>query len=560
MNDSFNIGKERFKLINGNTLKNAMISGTNNICKNRLSVDKLNIFPVPDGDTGTNMSMTMKSCAEALSEISEQSVSKMANKISSLLIRGSRGNSGVILSKLFQGFASGLNDIEEASGSDLARALGAGVDSAYGAVMKPTEGTMLTVARVAFEKGLSASVTNSDPIFVWEEVCKGANEALESTPELLPVLKKAGVVDAGGKGLVTIFEGMLSVFRDAHIIENEEVSQEIEDDDDFRNATMAFDEEINFTYCTELTINKENENKPEALRAYLEKIGDCVLVVDDNEIIKVHVHTDNPGSAISKALEFGSLIAVKVENMRQQNKTILNNLEVKSKEKLEFAEPVEDVGFVAVAAGEGVISLFSDLGCSNVITGGQTMNPSTDDILEAVLATPAKVVYVFPNNKNILLSAKQAATLVKDRTVAVIPTNTIPEGMTALLAYDGNLSFEENFNAMTEAAAKIKTGQITFAARNSEFYGFKIKENDILSFENGKLVHVDKDKIKSLIKLVKLMTNRKSEFVTVIYGADVTEEEANRAHDLLKSKINSHIDVTMIKGNQPVYYFIVSVE
>lgn len=434
-------------MINGTCLRNAIISGANNIAKHKTSVDELNIFPVPDGDTGTNMSMTMSSAAAALEKNESDAVGQVASACASALLRGARGNSGVILSLLFRGFAQGLKELDVMDGSHIATALGIGVEAAYKAVMKPTEGTILTVARVAYEEGRAAAEENKDPVFVWTAICQGATDALRTTPELLPVLKKAGVVDAGGKGLCLIFEGMMSVFKDGYIIPNEEeeaasgaVSKPVSSDDFFRNAAAEFDQDITFTYCTEFIVgrNPEVTASPLELRAYLETIGDCVVVVDDDEIIKTHVHTENPGQALQEALKFGQLLTVKVENMKEQHRIAAEqNEQAKAKAAMETAnqfepaEPTEEIGFVSVAAGDGLQALFQDLGCSTVVSGGQTMNPSTQNILAAVMATPAKKVYVLPNNKNIILAAEQAAELAKDRTVVVVPTRTIPQGIAA---------------------------------------------------------------------------------------------------------------------------------
>lgn len=548
-------------MINGVCLKNAIISGSNNIANYKSLVDDLNIFPVPDGDTGTNMSMTMSAAIPELGKLKDEDVATVSQKTASALLRGARGNSGVILSLLFRGFAKGLSGLEVAGGNDLVNALGIGVNAAYEAVMKPTEGTILTVARVAYECGKKALAENSDPIYVWSMICKGAMEALETTPELLPVLKKAGVVDAGGKGLCLIFNGMLSVFKDEKIIEIKS-----EEDKAQSSKTSIFDDlqldEITFTYCTEFIIGRDPDitTKPLELRAYLETIGDCVVVVDDDDIIKVHVHTDNPGNALQKGLHFGQLLTVKIENMKEQNRLAVEAKKKEEKNSLEPVEPVDDFGFVSVAAGEGLENLFKDLGCTHVVNGGQTMNPSTDDILEAVLATPAKTVYIFPNNKNIIMAAEQTIELVNDRTVVVIPTRTIPQGITAMLSFDPELSVDNNKEIMAEAFANVSTGQVTFAARDSEFGGFKIKENEIIALDNGKLVFTEKNPVKAITKLTKSMVHRNTSFITLIYGKDISDEQANEALQAIKSKVNSHIDVTLIKGEQPVYYFIVSVE
>ena len=551
-------------MINGNRLLNAIISGANNIAKNKDAVDKLNIFPVPDGDTGTNMSMTMASALAELQKAEQDlPIGKVASIAASALLRGARGNSGTILSLLFRGFSKGLCDLENATGRDLVNALSIGVDAAYKAVMKPAEGTMLTVARVAYEKGKAATNISDDSVYVWEEICKGANEALATTPDLLPVLKKAGVVDAGGKGVCLIFEGMMSVFRDGTIIENDASSKASETeifDSEFSSVISEFDEEINFTYCTEFIVGRDKDilTPPEKLRTYLETIGDCVVVVDDEEIIKVHVHTEDPGLALQEALSFGQLLKVKVENMREQNKSA--KAAAPNKVKLEPVEPTEEIGFVAVAAGDGLKTLFNDLGSLNVVGGGQTMNPSVENILEAALATPAKNVFVLPNNKNIVLAAEQAAPLATDRKIIVLPTRTIPQGLAAMLAFNPELGVMENFQLMSDAVAHVKSGQITFAARDSEYGGFKIKKNDILAFASGKLVHKAKDPVKSVVKLVHSLTDKNTSFITLIYGNGITEEQADSAFSQIQAKVGANVDVTLINGQQPLDYFIVSVE
>lgn len=555
-------------MIDGTVLKNAIISGANHILKNKTSVDELNIFPVPDGDTGTNMSMTMNAAAQELSVLESANAADVAKTAASAMLRGARGNSGVILSLLFKGFAKGLEGKTSVEGADLIDALAIGVDAAYKAVMKPTEGTILTVARVACEKGRDALEENGDVISVWSSVCAGAAAALEETPKLLPVLKKAGVVDAGGKGLCLIFDGMRSVIEDGIIIEKETSGADAEPggDDFFRNAAAEFDQDITFTYCTECIIGREEGKcqEPLELRAYLETIGDCVLVADDDDVIKVHVHTENPGNALQKALEFGQLLTVKIENMKEQHRlAALANEKAKEKvraEALRPVEPTEEYGFVAVAAGDGLHTLFADLGCAQVVSGGQTMNPSTNDILAAVMATPAKTVYVFPNNKNIILAAEQTVPLVTDRKVIVVPTRTIAQGMSALLAFDPDVPAERNVEDMMEAAGAVETGQVTFAARDSEFGGQKIRQGDILGMRNGKLTLVEKDPVHTVYRLTKAMVGKETSFVTVIYGEDISDQEAQEAYDRIKAKVGEDVEVTLINGGQPIYYFIVSVE
>lgn len=505
------------------------------------------------------MSMTVMSAAKALEEYDSTNAGEAAGIVASAMLRGARGNSGVITSLIFRGFAQGLKDMEEVNGKNLAAALGIGVDAAYKAVMKPTEGTILTVARMAYEAGVEAAKEDSGTVFVWQAICDKANEALAITPELLPVLKKAGVVDAGGKGLCVIFEGMLSVIKDGVMVEYDDSAEVTVDT--FDSAAAEFDEDINFTYCTEFIVgrNPEEETDPQLLRDYLETIGDCVVVVSDEEIIKVHVHTEQPGNALTKGLEFGQLLTTKVENMKEQHKNVKKSKKVE-KETFTPAEPVDDIGFVAVAAGEGLKELFKDLGCTNVVSGGQSMNPSTDDIYEAVMATPAKNVIVLPNNKNIVLAAEQTVPMVTDRNVVIVPTRTIPQGMTAMLNFDPEISAESNAQLMMDSAQNVGTGLVTFAARSSEFGGKKIKEGDIIALENGKLTITEKSAVKALIKLAKNMVNRDTSFITLIYGEDVSEEDANTAYEELRDKFGSRTDISLVKGDQPVYYFILSVE
>lgn len=546
-------------MINGEILKNAIISGANNILSQKNEINDLNIFPVPDGDTGTNMSMTVTAASKALSESESKNAGEIAQIAAKAMLRGARGNSGVITSLIFRGFAQGLNGMQEVNGKNLAAALGIGVDAAYKAVTKPCEGTILTVARMAYEAGLEASVENTDVVFVWQAICDKAEDALAITPELLPVLKRAGVVDAGGKGLCAIFEGMLSFIRDEVMIEFDDTKEVTVET--FDSAAAQFDDNIEFTYCTEFITDRKTETPkdPEQLREYLETIGDCVVVVSDDEIIKVHVHTEQPGNALTKALEFGSLLNVKVENMKEQH---INKKaqEAKKDEVLVPVKPTEKMGFVTVAAGEGLKELFKDLGCDNVVSGGQSMNPSTDDIYDAIMATPAENVLVLPNNKNIILAAEQTIPMVTDRHVVVVPTRTIPQGMSAMLNFDPEISAESNAQLMMDSVHNVGTGLVTFAARNSEFGGKKIKEGDIIALENGKLTITEKNPVKAVIKLAKDMVKKDTSFITLISGENVSDEDAQKAYEELRDKFGSRTDISFVKGDQPVYYFILSVE
>lgn len=544
-------------MINGSQLRDAFISGAHAIANNKKRVDELNVFPVPDGDTGTNMSMTMSNAVAELKRMGDNvTVSQVADATASALLRGARGNSGVILSLIFRGFSKGLAGEKTADCEHLVMALEKGVEGAYKAVMKPTEGTILTVARVASEKGREIALSTNDEIILWSAVCDAAQVALDNTPNQLEALKKAGVVDAGGQGLLIIFNAMLNTFKTGEIetlLAKEEKSSVTVDS--FSDVVGQYDEEITFTYCTEMLITKKEDAEDSTkLRAYLETIGDCVVVVEDDEIIKVHVHTNNPGKAIEKGLEFGYINLPKVENMRLQHE----QRQKQAKQEFKPAPPEKQYGFVAVAAGDGLEAVFTDIGVDCVVKGGQTMNPSTDDILAAISACPAEIVFVLPNNKNIIMAAEQAVKLA-DRKVCVLQTRTIPQGMSAMLAFDPDADFNTNRVEMTKAFEKVSTGQITFAARNSDFEGHAIKEGEILALDNGKLSFVEKDVQKAAYKLTKKLAKGDSSFVTVIYGADVSDEDAEALVEQIQNKFGN-LDVNLINGGQPVYYYIISVE
>ncbi len=555
-------------MIQGKMLRDAMISASNCLSQKKQSVDELNIFPVPDGDTGTNMSMTLSAAARELARLQDPTVSETADTASAALLRGARGNSGVILSLLFRGFSKGLKGKSEASGADLAAALGMGVEAAYKAVMKPTEGTILTVAREAAEKAIAASSKDPSVKTVWAVICDEAEASLARTPDLLPVLKKAGVVDAGGQGLCIILRAMQDVFGGGAIVEGD-TPAEAPAAGKGVSAAGSFEADITFTYCTEFIVarDKGNDRDPLRLRAYLESIGDCVVVVDDEEIIKVHVHTNDPGKALSEGVKYGQFETVKVENMRIQhaNAGWVDTEGADEPKPLERVEPEEEYGFVAVAAGEGLRTLFQDLGCSQVVSGGQTMNPSTDDILNAIQATPAKVVYVLPNNKNIILAAEQAVPLA-DRKVHVLQTRTIPQGVAALLSFDADAGVEENLTVMMKAADNVSTGSVTFAARDSDFDNHSIKEGEILALENGKLMFTDTDIHHAAVKLAKSMINsrrisgREVAFITLMYGEGMTEEDAEAVRDAITAKAGDNVDITLVDGGQPVYYYFISIE
>ncbi len=553
-------------MVSGKMLRDAFISGANTISNNKKKVDELNVFPVPDGDTGTNMSMTLGNAKKELVMLPDNAgVDEVAKTMASALLRGARGNSGVITSLLFKGFDKGLKDKKEANTMDIALSLEAGVERAYKAVMKPTEGTILTVARLAAEKAKELAAANDDVASFWDDVCEEAERVLDTTPDLLPTLKKAGVVDAGGKGLVLVMRAMGEVFHGRAMVEDTASGKTSEPVtiETFASVVGEFDDEITFTYCTEYIVKKDEGCEDSVkLRAYLESIGDCVVVVEDDEIIKVHVHTNNPGLAIEKGLEFGSMTLPKVENMRYQHeaKQKENKVTVSSSNKAYTSvAPEKDFGFVAVAAGDGIEAMFMDAGADCIVKGGQTMNPSTEDILAAIMACPARTVFVLPNNKNIIMAAEQAVKLA-DRKVCVLQTRTIPQGLSALLAFDPDADFNVNRSAMTKAFERVKTGQITFAARDSEFDGQEIKNGEILALDNGKLAFVEKEIEKAAYKLTKRLVDGDSEFITIIYGEDISDADAESLRARVEAKFGSKVDISLISGGQPVYYYIISVE
>lgn len=544
-------------MITGALLKSAFISGANNINNNRQAVDELNIFPVPDGDTGTNMSMTITNAAKALAVISDdEPAGSVADTAASALLRGARGNSGVILSLIFRGFSKGLKGLREADGKQIAAALQNGVDAAYKAVMKPTEGTILTVIRCAAQEAQKCAIKDNDPVKVWSAACEGAQEALMRTPEQLPVLKTAGVVDAGGQGLVLILLGMQSVFEDNTVIPGE--NQALSADSQPKNVVASASDDIKFGYCSEFIINKNPgcTLNPLRLRAYLESIGDCVVVVEDDSIIKVHVHSNEPGNVIQAALKYGPLVNIKIDNMRYQHQNAA--LGTGSSEPVKVV-PVKPIGFVAVAAGSGLEQLFRDLGVDAVVSGGQTMNPSTEDILKAIETVPAEHVIVLPNNKNIIMAAEQTIPL-SEKKVSVLPTRTIPQGITAMLNFDDTSSADENLNIMAKAAEKVSTGLVTFAARDSEVNGQHVQQGQILGMENGKITVIEKDFVTAAFKITKRMYKRSSSLITVIKGDGVSDEDADKLVKQLEDKFGSDTEISVIDGGQPVYYFIISVE
>ena len=548
-------------MITGLMFKNGIISAANNISNSRQAVDALNIFPVPDGDTGTNMSMTINAAAADIAAMpDDSSLGEVSKRTASALLRGARGNSGVILSLIFRGMSKAFKGLDEACSKDVAKAFRMGCDAAYKAVMKPTEGTILTVIRKAAEAAEEIADIQDEPLKVCFAALQAAKQALAKTPEQLPVLKKAGVVDAGGQGLVLIFEGIQSVFENNAIVQPIDNEKKEEKQSD-KSTVAAADEEIKFGYCSEFLIEKEKsakEKDPLKLRAYLESIGDCVVVVDDNDIIKVHVHSNCPGDVIQSALKYGQLINIKIDNMRYQHR---NAEEGKKADEAKIVEPENEYGFVAVCAGEGLQELFTDLGADVVVSGGQTMNPSTDNILNAINQTPAKTVFVLPNNKNIIMAAQQAVPLAKDRTVIVLQTKTIPQGISAMLSFDETQNAQANAEAMTEAAGAVETGQVTFAARDSEVDGKPIKQGQMMGMANGAIKFIGDDKEQIAFETAESMIDTSvHSLVTIIFGEGADENGAQAVEQKLGEKFGSDIEISIVDGGQPVYYYIISVE
>ncbi len=550
-------------MINGNTLRDAIISAANNIDNSRKAVDALNVFPVPDGDTGTNMSMTIKAAARELAILPDGTpAGDVAAKAASALLRGARGNSGVILSLIFRGFSKALKGLEEIDAPALSKALAEGTKAAYGAVMKPTEGTILTVVREAGEGAAAVADSGIFAAELFRKACECGQAALDKTPEILPVLKKAGVVDAGGQGLMLIFEGMLNVFEGNGIIAS------TSDDPALAvnpvAAASKINEEIKFGYCTEFIVNRTNPSDTDALklRGYLESIGDCVVVVDDEEIIKVHVHSNDPGNAIQAGLKYGALVNIKIDNMRYQHSSNVIEEQPEASEEAPMpkaAEIEKQFGFVAVCAGEGFEQMFYELGADAVVSGGQTMNPSTDDILRAVLATPAEHVFILPNNKNIIMAAEQVIPMC-DKGISVLHTKTVPQGIAAMLAFDETISADKNHLEMMKAAGRTGTGLVTFAARDSEVNNQRVRKGEILGMEDGKITVLEKDPIKAGYKVARRLYRKLgASMVTIYYGSDATEAQAEQLAELIGSRCHD-AEIAVINAGQPIYYFTIAVE
>ena len=554
--------------INGAMFKEMLLFGTVSIAQAQQAINDLNVFPVPDGDTGTNMSLTIQTAAQELKKIEPATVDQAASVTASALLRGARGNSGVILSLLFRGISKELKGCKEADGAAFAAALQEGVAAAYNAVMKPAEGTILTVSRLAAERAVNAAEEHNSVEYVIEQAIAQGEITLSQTTDMNPVLKKAGVVDAGGKGFLLILGGMLSALRG-----EERPELTAEDTQEKADFAMLSEEDITFTFDTVFIVRKSGRSI-EPFRRFLDGIGDSLVIGEDDEAFKVHVHTDIPGEALSEAQKYGTLELAKIENMRTQAQqlaaggkaqstddldAIEQELEAAEHEDAGEAEPEKDFGFLAVCAGDGLASVFTDLGADGVISGGQTMNPSTESILKEIKKVRAHTVFVLPNNKNIIMAAQQCAGLTEKK-VIVIPTASIPQGVSAMMAVDPDADSAEAIEqAMTGAAQCVSTAQITYAARNSDFDGFDIHEGDYLALLDGKLLGTDRDVSALLDALSDEAASREAEFVTVFYGEDVSEEDARKASEIFTRKCPD-AEVNLICGGQPVYYYIISIE
>ena len=539
--------------IDGAAFRAMLLSAAASLENHKQEVNELNVFPVPDGDTGTNMSLTIGAAANELRQKATDAtpLGAAADMVASAMLRGARGNSGVILSLLFRGFSRYLKETTEADGFEFASALAVGVESAYRAVMKPAEGTILTVSRVSASAGVSIGEEKPDIETVLDTVIAAARLALDETVEQNPTLKKAGVVDAGGKGFLYILEGMQASLRGEDVqYEAAPAAAPAKEHADFSEFETG---DITYCYCTEFIVSRENDKSPEKLRAFLSGMGDSLVLVDDDEIIKVHVHTNDPGNVLEEALTYGSFVTTKIENMRlQHTEKVLHEADNKPAP----AAPEKEYGAVAVCAGDGLSEVFHDLGVDAIIRGGQTMNPSTEDILAAIDRTPAKTVFVLPNNKNIIMAAQQTVGLT-DKRVIVVGTKTVPQGIAAMLALDPEQSPEEIEQAMLEAASHVQTMQVTYAARDSEFDGFHINEGEYLGLCDGALVGSGPE----LAVLLGHMAARigSCEFITIFYGDEVTEEQANAAADVFRAACPD-AELTVVNGGQPVYYYLISAE
>ena len=553
--------------ISGSAFKQMIAFGAACVAQQKQAINDLNVFPVPDGDTGTNMSLTIQTAVNELKKSEPATVGEAAKITAGALLRGARGNSGVILSLLFRGISKSAKGLVEMDGPALAAAMGEGVATAYGAVMKPAEGTVLTVSRLAAARAAQAVQENPSAEYVLEQAILAGQETLAQTIDMNPVLKKAGVVDAGGKGYLIILDGMLRALRGEELPQVEE-DEKAQDKADFGALSL---EDITFTYDTVFIVRKKEGVSIEPFRAYLDGIGDSLVIGEDDEAFKVHVHTDIPGQALTEAAKYGTLELAKIENMRTQAEELAAGKQAQSTDDLDAVEeeleameggvaaPEKRYGFLAVCAGDGLAATFRDLGVDRIVSGGQTMNPSTQAILQEVNRTPSQVVFVLPNNKNIIMAAQQCVGLT-EKEVIVVPTNTVPQGISAMMAVDPEEADPQVIlAAMTEAAENVVTAQVTYAARNSDFDGFAISAGDYLALTDGKLFGTDQKLETLLDQLAALAADKGAEFITVFYGDGVTQEDAQRAEQRFADAC-PEAEVSLLPGGQPVYYYIISIE
>lgn len=544
-------------IIDGALFQRMVVHAAASINAQKQSINELNVFPVPDGDTGTNMSLTIGTAAAEAKKKPATTISQAAATNASALLRGARGNSGVILSLLFRGVSKALKEHDTADGVVLAAALNEGVSAAYKAVMKPAEGTILTVSRLSAAAATQAAQEQNSAEHVLEAAIAHGQEALAETINQNPVLKKAGVVDAGGKGYLIILQGMLDEMRGIPAPQGEEdEAPKAKDKADFASFETG---DITFGYCTEFICSRDNTKDPELLRSFLNGMGDSLVLVDDDEIIKVHVHTNHPGRVLEEALTYGALLTVKIENMREQHTEILEEVHQEEEEASAVAPAEKKYGVVAVCAGGGLASVFRDLGVDGIISGGQTMNPSTEDILREIARTPSEVVFVLPNNKNIIMAAQQCVGLIEGKEVVVIPTRTVPQGISALLMMDPEGEVQDNVTAMQDAMANVHTSEVTYAARNSDFDGFAIKEGDYMALSDGQLFGTAQSMEELLENLAQAETQQNAEFINIFYGEDVDEESAGKALELFQ-RLCPNAEITLLSGGQPVYYYMISAE
>ena len=539
--------------LDGQLLKKMFINGAYELENNKEAVNALNVFPVPDGDTGTNMSATILSAVSELEKLQDVNIKNVCDAISMGSLMGARGNSGVILSQLMRGFAKYLKTKEVITVKDFAQALKEGVATAYKAVMKPTEGTILTVARETADKAIEIAKREDDFKIFLQKIFEFSNVSLNKTPELLPVLKQAGVVDAGGKGLTLLYLGFYKFFAGEIV---EKLSKEDKKEQVKYDSIDTVD--IKFTYCTEFFIRTKNAD-PEVFKEKILSYGDSVVVVGTDELIKVHIHTNNPGLVLEEALKLGELIKIKIDNMKEQHRSITSDT---LQEEIKFENKVDDVekeyGFISIAYGEGFKQIFEELGVDVVIEGGQTMNPSTQDIFEAVKNINARNIFIFPNNKNIILAAEQVKSLT-DKNVIVIPTRSIPQGITAMINFNPEASVEDNKEIMIETLEKVKTGQVTFAVRTTVIDNVEVKEGDFIGLYNGKLINSGENINEVTFRLIDSMIDDQSEFVSIFYGSEISEEDAMIIQNYVKERY-SHVEVNIYYRGQPIYYYIISVE